>query len=110
MDNNTPIVTALEAEAQARARVTLARKNAANIKHQSMEKARQIEQRTQQRILKGQEILDGHLDTYRTQDEKACARAIRELRREALDPDIMARAITSLIGKLLPGPHGGNRS
>lgn len=101
MGDETPIQSALEAERSARQAVEQARERAAVIRQEARERARYLEQRAQARVRRLHNAVEEKLGNHRKLIEGQGAEALRELRREAIDPDVMKKTIEELVDHLM---------
>lgn len=101
MNDETPIQAALEAERNARLAVEQAREQAAVIRKEARQRSRHIEHRAQERIQRLHNAGEVELELHRKLIEGRGAEALRRLRREAIDADVMDKTIELLIDHIM---------
>lgn len=101
MNEKTAIQSALDAEQSATEAVAEAGRLAKVIRQQARERARQIESRAQARIAGIQASGDAQIETHRKATEAQGAAALRQLRMEAIDEEVMTSTIASLVHFIL---------
>jgi hypothetical protein len=109
MNDRTAIQSALDAEQSATKAVDDARRLAAEIHQAALDQARQIDSRAQARASHIRAALDLRLDGYRKSVEARGAEALRQLRGEAIDSQVMASTIDSVVRLILTEKAVGER-
>ena len=113
MNEKTPIQSALDAEQLATQAVDEASRLATGIRKDARDSARQIDARAQARIAGIRQSIDNQIEVHRQSAEASGAAALRQLRVEAIDSEVMTSTIDSLVHFLLQqdeiGERGGGR-
>ena len=109
MKEKTAIQSALDAEQLATRAVDEASRLAAAIRKGARDRARQIDSRAQARIAGIHQSVDAQIEAHRKSTEANGAAALRQLRVEAIDSEVMTSTIESLVHFLLIEDEIGER-
>ena len=109
MNEKTAIQSALDAEQLATQAVEEASRLATVIRRGARDQARQIESRAQARIAGIHQSVDDQIEAHRKSTEADGAAALRQLRVEAIDSNVMTSTIESLVHFLLIEDEIGER-